>query len=212
MPGPSSTPWESYDRLVQEGERASGALETMSLATEVKLVVISVIVGVIFAIGLFLFDFFEIPVDVDFKPFFIPLVFAILVPNGWPLAAVCFGAVLGEAIRDFFEGYGPDDIPGLIGFFVSFYLGGLLIGNNPLNRARVFAVAAFVGSLQAAFEASVFWLFGEVGLAIALWSFVGNSITHGIVMGAIPTLWLLPELHGRVERYLGFPRRGRAPA
>jgi hypothetical protein len=181
----------------------------MNTAYKVKLVVICVTVGVIFGVGLFLFDFFEIPVDIDFKPFFIPLVFAVLLPNGWPVAAVALGSVLGEAIRDFFEGYGPDDIPGLVGFFVSFYMAGYLIGNNPLNKTRIFLVATFVGAFQAAFEAVVFLLFGDAGVWVALWSWAGNSVTHGIIMGAIPTIWLIPKFHGRIERYLGFPPRGK---
>jgi hypothetical protein len=181
----------------------------MSTAYKAKLVVISVLVGVTFAIGLFLFDFFEIPVDVDFKPFFIPLVIAILVPNGWPLVAVAFGSVLGEALRDFFEGYEIEDIPGLIGFFIAFILAGYLIGNDPLNKTRVFLVATFTGILQAAFEAATFLFFGDVGVWVAAWSWFGNSVTHGIIMGAIPTIWLVPQLHGRVERYLGFPPRGK---
>lgn len=181
----------------------------MSTAYKVKLLVIAVIVGVTFAIGLFLFDFFEIPVDVDFKPFFIPLVIAILVPNGWPLAAVALGSVLGEAVRDFFEGYEIEDIPGLVGFFISFIMAGYLIGNDPLNKTRVFMVATFTGAFQAAFEAATFLFFGDVGFWVALWSWFGNSVTHGIIMGALPTIWIVPQLHGRVERYLGFPPRGK---
>jgi hypothetical protein len=89
-------------------------------------------------------------------------------------------------------------------------LAGYLIGNNPLNKkTRIFIVATFVGAFQAAFEAVVFYLFGDVGAWIALWSWFGNSVTHGIIMGAIPTIWLIPKFNGRIERYLGFPPRGK---
>jgi len=182
----------------------------MESAQTIKLTVLTVLSAVIFFLGLTLFEAIpEIPVDVDFKPFFIPMVFAALVPRGWPLFAVALGGMLGEFLRDMLEGYEIDDPIGAVGYLVGFLAGGYVIGSQPLNKIRVGIGAAVAGFLHAIVEATAFILFSEETVYIAVWSAIGNTITDGIILGAIPTPFIIPRLYGRIERYLGYPLRGK---
>jgi hypothetical protein len=62
-----------------------------------KLIVIAGLTGVLFFFGLLITERIpEIPVDIDFKPFFIPFLLVALLPVGAPAWAVGFGAALGE--------------------------------------------------------------------------------------------------------------------
>lgn len=181
----------------------------MENAQTAKLTVITVLCAVVFFLGLTLLEAIpEIPVDIDFKPFFIPLAFAALVPRGLPLLAAALGGSLGEFLRDLLEGYEIDDPFGLISYVFGFFIAGYIIGNRPLSRVRL-CIAAVVGAfIQAVPEACVFLVFEGVSPLIALWSAIGNTITHGIITGAIPLVLIMPHLYGRVERYLGYAPRG----
>lgn len=181
----------------------------MESAKTVKLTVLTVLSAVIFFLGLTLFEAIpEIPVDVDFKPFFIPMSLVALVPKGWPLFAVSLGGMLGEFLRDLLEGYEIDDPIGAVGYVVGFFAAGYLIG-NPLNKIRVAIAAVVAAFLHAAIEATAFLLFSKETAYVAFWSGIGNTITDGIILGAIPTPFIVPQLYGRVERYLGYPLRGK---
>lgn len=182
----------------------------MESAKTIKLTVLTVLTAVTFFLGLTIFEAIpEIPVDIDFKPFFIPMSFAALVPLGEPLFAVSLGGMLGEFLRDMLEGYEIDDPIGAVGYVVGFFIAGYVIGNHPLNKIRVAIAAAVAGFLHAAIEATAFILFSEETAYIALWSAIGNTITDGIILGAIPTPFIVPQLYGRIERYLGYPLRGK---
>jgi hypothetical protein len=178
-----------------------------------KLIVIAVICAVLFFLALTLLEAIpEIPVDIDFKAFFIPLAFVALLPVGAPTFAAALGAALGELLRDMLEGYEIDDPIGAIGYVVGFVLAGYIIGGRPLSKARLIAAGAGSGFAQAVIEASSFLLFSKETVEIAVWSAMANTITHGVVMGAVPLLFLVPRLHGRIERYMGFaPHRQDRP-
>jgi hypothetical protein len=181
----------------------------MESAKTIKLTVLTVLTAVTFFLGLTVFEAIpEIPVDIDFKPFFIPMSFVALVPKGWPLFAVSLGGMLGEFLRDLLEGYEIDDPIGAVGYVVGFMVAGYIIA-NPLNKIRVVIAAAVAGFVHAAIEATAFILFSEETAYIAIWSAIGNTITDGIILGAIPTPFILPQLYGRVERYLGYAPRGK---
>jgi hypothetical protein len=184
--------------------RAAGA-PAGSQATGPKMMVVAALVAVLFFFGLLIFERIpEIPVDIDFKPFFIPFLFLALLPRGLPTLAIPLGAAVGEAIGDIIEGFEVDDPFGFFGYFLGFAVAGYLIGNRPLNWVRV-TVACIVGALvQAVIEASAFIAFGEEGLGVAVYSALGNTITHGILLGALVTVPLIYALHGRIERLLGF--------
>ncbi len=174
-----------------------------------KLVVIAGLTAVLFFFGLLVTERIpEIPVDIDQKPFFIPFLLVALLPLGPPAWAVGLGAALGEGFGDILEGYEPDDAFGFVGYIICFVLAGYIIRNRPRNWGLVI-VACIVGAgIQAIIEASTFLLFGEEALTVAIWSAVGNTITHGVIWGVIPLLILIPLLHGRIERFLGFAPLG----
>jgi hypothetical protein len=177
-----------------------------------KLIVVAVLCSVFFFLALTLLEAIpEIPVDIDFKPFFIPLAFVALVPLGKPTVAVGLGASLGEFLRDMLEGYEIDDPFGAVGYAVAFILAGYIIHKRPLSKIRLSIAAVLAGFLQALFEAASFLLFGEETLRIAIWSAAGNTVTHGLIMGAIPLVFIVPQLHGRIERYMGFAPRDQGP-
>jgi hypothetical protein len=181
----------------------------MENANTPKLIVITVLCAVIFFLALTLIEVIpEIPVDIDWKPFFIPLAFVALVPVGKPTIAAALGASLGEFLRDMLEGYEIDDPFGAVGYVLAFTIAGYIIGNQPLSKVRLFVAAMVSGVVQAVFEAATFLLFGEETLQVALWSWLGNSITHGLVMGAIPLILIMPQLYNRIERYMGYAPRG----
>lgn len=188
-----------------------------------KLVVITGLTAVLFFFGLLVTERFgEIPVDVDWKPFFIPFLFVALLPMGPPAWAVGLGAALGEGFGDILEGYEIDDPFGFFGYIICFGLAGYIIRNRPRNWLLV-SVACIVGAfIQALIEALTFFVFGlpEVSSAelpgfldflaggspvlITVWATIGNTITHGVILGLIPLLILIPLLYGRIERLLGF--------
>lgn len=127
-----------------------------------------------------------------------------LLPRGAPTFAVALGAAVGEAIGDILEGYEINDPLGFAGYFIGFAVAGSLIAGRPLNWVRV-TIACIVGAfVQAAIEASSFLIFGEEGVDVAVYSALGNTLTHGIVLGAIVTIPLIYALHGRIERFLGY--------
>ncbi|MGB6300287.1 MAG: hypothetical protein WBF90_29520 [Rivularia sp. (in: cyanobacteria)] len=176
-----------------------------------KLTVIAVLCSVIFFLALTLFEAVpEIPVDIDLKPFFIPLAFVALVPKGMPVVAVSLGAMLGEFLRDLLEGYELDDPIGAIGYVVGFVIAGYIVGSNPLNKFRLFIAAMVSGLVHAVIEATSFLIFSTETWSVALWSAAGNTITDGLLGGAIPLILIMPHLYGRVERYFGFAPRGKS--
>lgn len=182
----------------------------MESANTPKLTIVAVVVAVTFFLALtFVEAIPEIPVDVDFKPFFIPMAFAALVPRAWgPLLAVGLGGMLGEFMRDLLEGYEIDDPIGAVGYVVGFVVGGYLVGNRPLNKARLAFAVFMSGFLHAVIEVTALLLFDSELMKVAIWSAVGNTVNDGIILGAIPAVLLMPRLYGRVERYLGFAPRG----
>lgn len=173
--------------------------------TAPKLMVVAALVAVLFFFGLMIFERIpEIPVDVDFKPFFIPFLFLALLPRGAPAFAVAIGAAVGEAIGDIIEGYEVDDPFGFAAYIIGFAVAGYLIGGKPMNKMKVI-VGCLIGALvQAVIEASAFIVFDEEGLGVAALSALGNTGTHGIVLGSLVTIPLIYALHGRIERLLGF--------
>lgn len=150
----------------------------------------------------------EIPVDIDQKPFFVPLTLVALLPVGRASLAVGFGAALGEAMRDILEGYEVDDTLGFVGYVLAFTLAGFLIGQRPDSRLRLVTGALVAGFVQAAFEGASFALLGSEGTGVAIESTIGNTITHGVIGGAIPLVFVAPHFAGKIERFLGYPPKG----
>ena len=167
------------------------------------------VVAVIFFFALLPFELIpEVPVDIDAKPFFVPLALAALLPSGRTGLAIGLGVALGEGLRDVLEGYELDDPIGFIGYVVGFWAASGIFAMAPGNRAVMVFGAIVCAGLQAVLEASSFLIFGTEAFTVAIQSAIGNTISHGIIFGAIPMVFLVKSLHGRFERYLGFAPAG----
>ena len=140
----------------------------MKNASTPKLTVIIILCLVLFFLSLTLLEAIpEIPVDIDFKPFFIPLAFIALLPVGKSALAISFGAVLGEALRDILEGYELDDPIGFIGYVAGFAIAGYVIRNKPLSKWRLVLAAIVAGAVHAFIEATSFLIFGAETAKVA---------------------------------------------
>jgi hypothetical protein len=157
----------------------------------------------LFAAGLLLTEApGELALDVDLKPFFVPYLLIAAMRYGLPTLSVGLGAAMGEGVLDIVEGYELDDPIGFIGYVVGFTLFGWYlhrVADDPTAR-RAQVTAAVLGALvQAAFEGLAFVLFATDAHTLdAVASVLGNTLTHGVVLGAIPLVrlypWLAPSL------------------
>ena len=152
----------------------------------------------------------EIPVDIDSKPFFVPLALCALLPRRMGLA-IGLGVALGEGMRDLMEGYELDDPIGFFGYVAGFWSASQIYALAPRNIFILIIGAIVCGFVQAAIEASSFLLFGAEGWIVTVESALGNTVTHGIIWGAFPLLFLVPALRGKFERNLGFAPVGMKP-
>jgi hypothetical protein len=174
-----------------------------------KLIVIAGITAVLFAGGLLITERFgEYFVDVDFKPFFVVYVLLALLPWGRPSVSIGFGAALGEGFLDLIEGYEFDDPFGFVGYVVGFTIAGWIFREEANNYVKL-TVGAILGAfIQALFEGVALVLIEGEALEAAIISVIGNTITHGILLGIIPLIPCVEALYGRVERFLGFAPKG----
>lgn len=170
-----------------------------------KLVVITGLTAVLFFLALIPFETIpEIPVDIDQKPFFIPLLMVALLPRGIPAFAIGAGAALGEGVRDLIEGYEVDDPFGFVGYILAFGIAGWIIAERPLSKWRLVLAGLFAGAFQAVFEAGALILIDSEAAGVALLSLIGNTLTHGLLWGVLPLLVAVPRIYGRIEGLLGF--------
>ena len=150
----------------------------------------------------------EIPVDIDSKPFFVPLALCALLPARRAGLAIGLGVALGEGLRDLMEGYELDDPIGFFGYIFGFWAASWVIAIAPRSRLVLVLASLICAFVQAAIEASSFLLFGSEGFIITVESTIGNTITHGFIWGAVPLVFIVPALRGKFESYLGFEIRG----
>lgn len=160
--------------------------------------------ALLFAAGLLLTEApGELALDVDLKPFFVPYLLIAAMRYGLPTLSVGLGAAMGEGVLDIVEGYELDDPIGFIGYVVGFTLFGWYlhrVADDPTAR-RAQVTAAVLGALaQAAFEGLAFVLFATDAHTLdAVASVLGNTLTHGVVLGAIPLVWLYPWLASSLD-------------
>lgn len=160
--------------------------------------------AVLFAVGLEVTEAAgEFALDIDLKPFFVPYLLITFVRFRVSILAVGTGAAIGEGVLDMFEGYELEDPMGFIGYFFGFATFGWYltrVADDP-TAARSQTVAAVLGAfVQAVFEGTAFLVFeSEAGTADAAASVLGNTVTHGIVLGAVPLLVLYPYVQERVR-------------
>jgi hypothetical protein len=168
-----------------------------------RLIGIGVLSGLLFAAGLLITEApGEIATDVDLKPFFLVYLLVAVCRYGVPTLAAGLGAAVGEGVLDVFEGYELDDPIGFIGYVVGFTVFGWYlhrIAEDPSDR-RAQVVAAVLGAFaQALAEGLAFLAIDtDAGVMAAAVSVGGNTVTHGIVLGAIPLVLLYPVVAGYV--------------
>ncbi|MFB6175663.1 MAG: hypothetical protein ABEI99_00695 [Halobaculum sp.] len=174
-----------------------------------RLMVVTGIVAVLFMGSLLLTEFAGVPEilgDTDWKSFFIPYMFVALLPYGYATLSVGFGAALGEGILDVVEGYAPDDAFGFAGYVIGFWAFGYVLHQwgDPNNKYHLTVAAIFGAFVQILIEGIGYLAVAGESVPFYIINVIGNTVTHGIVLGAIPLLVIYPLLQGRIERYLGF--------
>jgi hypothetical protein len=141
----------------------------------------------------------ELGSDVDLKPFFLVYLLVAMARFGGPTLALGLGAAVGEGVHDLIEGYEPDEPLGFVGFVVGFMLFGWLLHRfapDPGDRRYQALAAVAAAFVQALFEGFAFLFGAEFGPTEAIISVVGNTVTHGVVLGAVPFVLLYPLVRG----------------
>lgn len=160
------------------------------------------------------------PIDVSVAYFvFVPLVMVALVNPFW----AALGAPLGEIIfTDLLMGdfSGLGEVEGFIQMFLALYAAGSLI-RNPRSKPQIFLGALTVVAIDKFLSAAVDLTKVYIGvedaelveglpesiLAIEGIGFGVDLLISGILFGALPAMWLIPALHGKIEPLLGLRPR-----
>jgi hypothetical protein len=188
----------------EPAERTGAADAGRRSGDPLQVVGVGIASGLLFAVGLLVTEApGELALDVDLKPFFLPYLVIAAFRYGMPTLSAGLGAAIGEGVLDLVEGYELDDPIGFVGYAVGFTVFGWYlhrVASDPGSR-RVQVVAAVLGAFaQAAFEGLAFLVFAaDASPTAALVSVAGNTVTHGVLLGAIPLVLCYPL----VGRYLG---------
>jgi len=184
---------------------ASERTGSSSFRTDVDLtdlVVIAGLTAVLFAGALAIGEGLgEIPPDIDWKAFFVVYTVIVFVPWGTPTIAAAVGATMAEGILDFFEGIEPDEPFGWAGYVVGFTVAGYFM-KDPSNKVKLAIGAVLGGFIQFAIEGLVFIVIEGEAISVYLTAVAGNTVTHGIILGAIPLIPVVGALRGRMERVM----------
>ena len=172
------------------------------------------------------------PVDVSVSYMvFVPLTIAALFSPFW----AALGAPLGEIVfTDLLMGdfSGLAEVEGYLQMFLAVFIAGSLI-RNPRSRPQIVLGAIILvlvdKVLSAIVDLAKVWIgvedaefvegLPESMLALEVLGLGVDVVMSGILLGAIPALWLLPALHGKIEPLMGMrprtpgePIPGQAPA
>ncbi|MFB6250595.1 MAG: hypothetical protein ABEI27_02730 [Halobellus sp.] len=179
--------------------------KSSSFTTDVdltNLVVIAGLTAVLFAGALAIGEGLgEIPPDIDWKAFFVVYTVIVFVPWGTPTITAAVGATMAEGILDFFEGLEPDEPFGWAGYIVGFTIAGYFM-KDPSDTVKLAIGAVLGGFIQFAIEGLSLVLISGDALSVYLTSLAGNTLTHGVILGAIPLIPVVSALQGRMERVL----------
>jgi hypothetical protein len=158
--------------------------------------------AVVFALGVAVAEVGgELGADVDLKPFFLVYLLVAVVGYGGDTLAIGLGAAMGEGLHDLLEGYEADEPLGFLGFVVGFVLFGWLlhrVAADPSDRRWQVGAAIGAAFVQALFEGVAFLFDAEFTASEAALSVLGNTVTHGLLLGAIPLVVLYPVVERRV--------------
>ena len=166
------------------------------------------------------------PVDLGVSYFvFIPITLAALfAPAQVALGAVTGSVIFGSLLMGDFGGIG--ELESFIQLSLGIYLGGMLI-SNPLNKRQIFTSSILVVLVDKGIGSIVDILKIQIGveefeavaglpesiLALEGLSLIEDVLISGIVFGALPAMYLIPKLYGKIEPLLGMkPRTSRPKA
>ncbi|MFB6149329.1 MAG: hypothetical protein ABEJ48_06655 [Halobacteriales archaeon] len=167
-----------------------------------SLVVIAGLTAVLFAGALAIGEGLgEIPPDIDWKAFFVVYTVIVFVPWGTPTIAAAVGATIAEGILDFFEGLEPDEPFGWTGYVIGFTIAGYFF-RDPSDTTKLAIGAVLGGFIQFAIEGLSLLIISGDAVSVYATSLAGNTVTHGIILGAIPLIPTVAALRGRMERVL----------
>lgn len=160
------------------------------------------------------------PVDVSVSYMvFVPLTVAALFSPFW----AALGAPLGEIVfTDLLMGdfSGLAEVEGFLQMFLAVFIAGSLV-RNPRSRVQI-AIASIVlvlvdKVLSAVVDLSKVWIGVEDAelveglpqsmLALEAIGLGVDVIMSGVLLGAIPAMWLIPALHGKIEPLMGMRPR-----
>lgn len=199
---------QSTATITTTEEESSVENEILPWSEDAKILAYGIASSILFGIGLLITEFLigEVALDVDLKPFFIPYILIAINRFGLSTMSIGLGAAIGEGVLDVFEGYELDDPIGFLGYFLGFTVFGWYlheVADDPTQLRSLTLGAALGAFVQAVFEASAFLIFkSTAGSFDAVVSTVGNTITHGLLLGAIPLLILVqsfPTLKSRIS-------------
>ena len=163
------------------------------------------------------------PVDLGVSYFvFIPITLAALfAPAQVALGAVTGSVIFGSLLMGDFGGIG--ELESFIQLSLGIYLGGMLI-SNPLNKRQIFTSSILVVLVDKGIGSIVDILKIQIGveefeavaglpesiLALEGLSLIEDVLISGIVFGALPAMYLIPKLYGKIEPLLGMkPRKAK---
>ncbi|MEG2740628.1 cell division protein FtsQ, partial [Clostridium sp.] len=143
-------------------------------------------------------------------------------PLSVALGAAFGGVIFGGLLMGNFGGIG--EIEGFIQLSMAIFIGGMVV-SNPLDKKQIFLASCltvgidkFVGGLVDIVK--VFIGLAELepvsGLAESVFiiqgvEFLNDFVLAGILFGAIPAMYLVPKLYGKIEPLLGMKPRIEKP-
>lgn len=160
------------------------------------------------------------PVDISVSNMiFVPLTVAALLSPFW----AALGAPLGEIVfTDLLMGdfSGLAEIEGYLQMFLAIFIGASLV-RNPRNRVQIaigaVAIILIDKVLSAVVDLGKVWVgvedaeyvegLPESVLTLEILGLGVDVIMSGILLGAIPAIWLIPALHGKIEPLMGMRPR-----
>lgn len=160
------------------------------------------------------------PVDISVSYMvFVPLTIAALFSPFW----AALGAPLGEIVfTDLLMGdfSGLAEVEGYLQMFLAIFIAGSLI-RNPKSRPQIvigaISLVLIDKVLSALVDLSKVWIgvedaefvdgLPESMLALEIIGLGVDVIMSGILLGALPAVWLIPALHGKIEPLMGMRPR-----
>ncbi len=125
---------------------------------------------------------------------------------------------------DKFVGGGIGEIEGFLQLSMAIFVGGMIV-SNPLDKKQIFLASCFTVGIDKFVGGAVDIIKVLIGLAelepveglvesvfvIQGVEFLNDFVLAGIIFGAIPAMYLVPKLYGKIEPLLGMKPRTEKP-